>query len=140
MYSVGEKIGRIKISEVNAIFRIYSKELGHHMMKEEKILFPFIKELATSFTTGGEPSRVHFGSVGAPIAIMREEHADVGKELAHIRNLLGNYIPPNDACATTRLVYKELEAFEQDLHKHVFLENVILFPKAISMENELKQT
>jgi regulator of cell morphogenesis and NO signaling len=131
----GEKYPELK--EANAVFRIYSKELADHMMKEEKILFPFIKEIARSYETHGDPPHAYFSSIGTPIAIMREEHADVGKELEHIRNLLHNYAPPEDACMTMKLLYKELEAFEHDLHMHVFLENTILFPKSMQMEKEL---
>lgn len=126
-----------EIKEAAAIFTVYGKSLEHHMMKEENILFPFIKALAHAYSTGEEMPTLHFGSIDRPIAIMREEHADVGKELAHIRDLLHNYSPPDDACTTMRLLYQELDAFEQDLHKHVFLENATLFPKAIRMEKEL---
>ena len=126
-----------ELKEANVVFRIYSKELADHMTKEEKILFPFIKEIAASYAVHGDPPQSYFASIGAPIAIMREEHADVGKELEHIRSLLNNYTPPEDACVAMQLLYKELESFESDLHRHVFLENVILFPKAMTMEREL---
>lgn len=128
-----------ELKEANAVFHLYSKELVDHMIKEEKILFPFIKEIALNYASHGDPPSTHFASIGTPIAIIREEHAEVGKELEHIRSLLHNYTPPEDACMTMRLLYKELEAFEHDLHKHVFLENVILFPKAMTMEKELYQ-
>ncbi len=131
----GDKYPELK--EVNAIFQVYSKELALHMAKEEKILFPFIKEIAESFAVHGNPPHAYFSSIGAPIAIMREEHSDVGKELEHIRHLLNDYTPPEDACTTMKLLYKELEAFEHDLHIHVFLENVVLFPRAMQMEKEL---
>jgi regulator of cell morphogenesis and NO signaling len=128
-----------EVKEVEGIFHEQSQALGNHMMKEEKILFPFIKQLAESHKIGNELPIAQFGSVSAPIAVMLAEHDDVGNALAHIRELLLDYTPPNDACTTMRLLYHELDAFEHDLHKHVFLENAILFPKATRMEKEFAQ-
>ena len=57
--------------------------------------------------------------------------------MAAIRRLSGDYAPPEDACTTYKVTYQELEAFEADLHRHVHLENNILFPKALRLEAEL---
>ncbi|HET9135015.1 MAG TPA: hemerythrin domain-containing protein, partial [Candidatus Kapabacteria bacterium] len=72
-----------------------------------------------------------------PIEAMRHDHEEAGDIFAEIRALLNNYQPPEDACTTMKVTYKELEEFERDLHQHVFLENSILFPKAIDKEAEL---
>ncbi len=129
-----------EVKEAEAIFFSSGQALTRHMVKEESVLFPFIKQLAQAHTNGCVPPSSHFGSVSGPIAVMLAEHEDVGNELAHIRELLCDYSPPDDACTTMRLLYQELDAFEQDLHKHVFLENSILFPKAIRMEKEKPQS
>ena len=50
--------------------------------------------------------------------------------MARIREQTENYRVPEDGCTTYRVCLQELEAFEQDLHTHVHLENNILFPKA----------
>jgi regulator of cell morphogenesis and NO signaling len=71
--------------------------------------------------------------------MMEAEHASAGDELYEIRNLTGSYTPPEDACNTFKVCYNELKEFEEDLHKHVHLENNILFPKAIIIEKELLQ-
>ena len=76
-------------------------------------------------------------SVENPIAMMEQEHAAAGDELAEIRTLSNNYVPPDDACTTYRVTFQELRQFEEDLHRHVHLENNILFPKAITLEQEL---
>ena len=68
---------------------------------------------------------------------MLAEHDNAGESTARIREITNNYNPPEDACNTFRLTYSELEEFEKDLHIHVHLENNILFPKAISLEQEL---
>ncbi len=126
-----------EVKEAATIFLTVGQELTDHMMKEEVVLFPFIKEIAQAHANRCVPPISQFGSVSRPIAVMLAEHEGVGNELASIRELLRDYNPPLDACTTMRLLYQELDAFEQDLHKHVFLENSILFPKAVRMEKEL---
>jgi len=54
--------------------------------------------------------------------------------MAEIRALTDGYRLPANACTTYRVCFKELEAFESDLHAHVHLENNILFPKALAIE------
>jgi regulator of cell morphogenesis and NO signaling len=70
---------------------------------------------------------------------MEMEHELVGKNLDQIRVLTNNYILPEDACASYSLLYIMLYEFEDDLHLHIHLENNILFPKTIELENGLKE-
>jgi regulator of cell morphogenesis and NO signaling len=57
--------------------------------------------------------------------------------MAAIRELSGQFAPPADACTTFKVTYQELEEFEADLHRHVHLENNVLFPKAVELEQAL---
>jgi regulator of cell morphogenesis and NO signaling len=76
-----------------------------------------------------------FGSVKSPIHMMELEHASAGEVLRSLREDSNNYTAPGDACATFQASYLALQAFEADLHQHIHLENNILFPKAIALEN-----
>jgi regulator of cell morphogenesis and NO signaling len=120
------------VEEVNA-------ELTAHMIKEEKLLFPYIKELVMA-NTGVQPLHAaHFGTVRNPISMMEMEHELVAKNLEEIRTLTNNYALPEDACASYNLLYRMLDEFEDDLHLHVHLENNILFPKALKIEKGLNK-
>ena len=66
---------------------------------------------------------------------MEADHEEAGDILYEIRRLTNNYTPPADACTTFKVILEELKEFEEDLHKHVHLENNILFPKAIQYQN-----
>lgn len=118
-------------------FEAVADEMQQHMMKEERILFPAIAALAASAREGRPFARPPFGTVANPIRMMELEHESAGGTMAAIRTLSGNYLPPEDACTTYRVMLKELEAFEADLHRHVHLENNILFPKALGLEQRL---
>ena len=119
------------VDEINA-------ELTVHMEKEEKVLFPYIKALAAAVNGGENVQAPHFGTIQNPIAVMETEHELVGRNLEEIRHLSNNYALPDDACGSYGLLYKMLAEFENDLHTHVHLENNILFPKALSMEEAMK--
>ncbi|MHB8260001.1 MAG: iron-sulfur cluster repair di-iron protein [Bacteroidia bacterium] len=112
-------------------------EFTAHMVKEEQMLFPYIKELAASKNRTLPLESSPFGSVSGPIKMMEEEHEMVGKNMEEIRTLSNNYSLPEDACASYSLLYRMLAEFEDDLFTHIHLENNILFPKAIALEKEL---
>ncbi len=112
------------------------EELSSHMIKEEKVLFPYIKELVAARNTARPMHAAHFGTVQNPINMMEHEHEIVGNKLEQIRKLSNNFLLPEDACASYSYLYKTIEEFENDLHIHVHLENNILFPKALVLEGE----
>ncbi|MDZ4805317.1 MAG: iron-sulfur cluster repair di-iron protein [Candidatus Eisenbacteria bacterium] len=109
-------------------------EMTSHMDREEGVLFPHVKQLAEAAATGTTPPRAPFGTIASPIALMEAEHLAVGNEMADVRRLSNQYTPPVDACTTYRVLYEELAQFEADLHRHVHLENNILFPRATALE------
>lgn len=125
------------LREVKLLFDEISYELINHMIKEEKILFPFMKYLIDCERYNEKPKLSSFGTIKNPIKQMEAEHNSAGNVMHKIRLLTNNYELPKDASATFSLTYKELKKFEQDLHKHIHLENYALFPKAIELENKL---
>jgi regulator of cell morphogenesis and NO signaling len=126
-----------ELIRINQLVREVEAELMGHMVKEEKILFPYIKVLVAAKTNGQPLQPVHFSSVQSPISVMEMEHELVGKNLEEIRKLSNDYFLPEDACASYSLLYRLLDEFEDDLHMHIHLENNILFPKALEVEKQL---
>jgi len=117
---------------MRAVQRLFSEvqaELFPHMMKEEKILFPRIREIELA-STGHHKAEHPDEWIESPIAVMELEHEKAGQLMASIREITGQYTPPETACTTHRLCLAELKAFEKDLHRHVHLENNVLFPLA----------
>ncbi|WP_440999251.1 iron-sulfur cluster repair di-iron protein [Fodinibius sp. SL11] len=126
-----------ELHEIYYEFTMLHTEIFNHLDKEERILFPYIKELVEAEKNGTKPEKPEFEEAANPIAMMEEEHDEAGTSIAKIRKLSNDFTPPEDACTTYRILFKNLEAFEQDLHKHVHLENNILFPKALELEQRL---
>lgn len=123
-----------ELFEINELFTGSTQELALHMKKEEQILFPFIREMIVATKTHETIDQPHFGTVNNPIAMMMDEHDNEGVRYRKIAALTNNYTPPEDACNTYKVTFSMLEEFEQDLHKHIHLENNILFPKVKALE------
>jgi regulator of cell morphogenesis and NO signaling len=121
--------------EVASVFDEVVEEMTVHMMKEEQMLFPYIARVEAAVTAGGDAPAAPFGSVQNPIRMMEVEHESAGDALAEIKRLTGGYRAPEGACGTFLVLLQELQAFEEDLHRHVHLENNILFPKALRLES-----
>ncbi|HVZ57558.1 MAG TPA: iron-sulfur cluster repair di-iron protein [Chitinophagaceae bacterium] len=123
--AIAELVGRV------------TSELSSHMVKEEQVLFPYIKQLTRRAEAGEPAGTVLFGSVQNPVQVMEDEHEQVGRDMARMKELSGGFAIPEGACASFTLLYKWLSEFEEDLTRHVHLENNILFPKAIELEKQI---
>ena len=118
-----------KLRELQQVFSALRAELEPHMMKEEQILFPAIRQLESASLRPEFP----FGTVADPIGMMEHEHDVAGKALAQIRALTDDFQPPDDACNTYRVMLDSLQTLERDLHQHIHKENNILFPRSLQL-------
>ncbi|TDD94394.1 iron-sulfur cluster repair di-iron protein [Flavobacterium cellulosilyticum] len=123
-----------ELFEVYELFKGSAGELALHMKKEELILFPFIRKMMGATKSHEAINQPQFGTVDNPIATMMDEHDNEGLRFRTIAALTNNYTLPEDACNTFKVTYAMLEEFEQDLHKHIHLENNIVFPKSKALE------
>lgn len=125
-----------ELFEIKKLFKRTADELTQHMKKEELILFPYIKQMVEANRTKSALSAPGFGSVANPIAMMMEEHENEGNRFEKIVEISNNYTPPADGCNTYKVTFQMLQEFESDLHTHIHLENNILFPKAIVLQEK----
>lgn len=124
-----------ELLEIEELFKHSAGELAAHMKKEELVLFPFIRKMVKMQNQQEAFTPALFGTVQNPITMMHHEHDTEGERFRKIAELTQNYTPPADACNTYKVTFSLLKEFEEDLHLHIHLENNILFPKAIEMEN-----
>jgi regulator of cell morphogenesis and NO signaling len=123
-----------ELLHIQAIFRGLAQELTSHMMKEEMVLFPYVARMEEAVIEGEPVLPAPFGTVANPVAMMEHEHDSAGHALRAMRSATNGYIAPEGACASYQALYRGLEEFEADLHQHIHLENNILFPRALAME------
>lgn len=127
----GDKDSRL--FQVRQAFIALRDELNSHMMKEEVVLFPIIRQLEKA----DGPQQFHCGSVANPIRQMELEHDRAGNALEIMNKSSDGYQPPDWACNTYRAMLDGLSVLERDLHQHIHKENNVLFPKAIALESSL---
>jgi regulator of cell morphogenesis and NO signaling len=123
-----------ELLQVRASYQGLAQELTMHMMKEEMVLFPYVVGMEQAVSHGEPALSSPFGSVRNPISMMEHEHDSAGNALRAMRHASSGYAPPPDACVSYQTLYKALAEFEADLHQHIHLENNILFPRAVAME------
>lgn len=128
--------GHPELAAVQRTFAGLSSELHSHMMKEEMVLFPYIVKLEEARSRREHAPQAPFGPISNPVHMMEMEHEAAGQALRQIRMLTGAYTPPESACFSYRTLYSALKEFEADLHQHIHLENNILFPRAVELENQ----
>jgi regulator of cell morphogenesis and NO signaling len=121
-----------ELAEIASCFSHVRADLEPHMLKEERMLFPMIRELATSATVPG----FQCGSLRNPISGMLSEHDTDGDLLARLRRLTDGYAVPADGCASYQACFVAMEAMEEDTHLHIHKENNVLFPLVVELEAE----
>ena len=119
-----------RLAQIRDTYAGLAAEMTSHMMKEEQILFPMVRQLEASPTLPA----FHCGSLANPIRQMELEHDQAGSALAKMRELSDRFTPPDWACNTYRAMLDAIAHLEHDLHQHVHKENNILFPRAIAFE------
>jgi regulator of cell morphogenesis and NO signaling len=132
-----QKVARVhggacpELVDIAIHFDAVAREMEAHMASEERVVFPRIKALADNVRS----SQVGDRSLRELIDDMESEHEEAGMLMREIRKLSADYRPPEWACNTYRAAFAKLEEFEEDLHRHVHLENNVLFPKALALSN-----
>jgi regulator of cell morphogenesis and NO signaling len=124
-----------RLVEVRDTCLALAGEMANHMMKEEKVLFPMIRQLDAST----EAPSFHCGSLANPIRQMELEHHGAGDALERLRTLTDEYSAPTWACNTYRAMLDALANLERDMHLHVHKEDNVLYPRALKREAELSK-
>jgi len=130
-----EKVSRVhgdsdpRLREVRRAFLAFQAEVIPHLMKEEMVLFPYLRRLEAE---GAAAPAFHCGSVADPIRQMVHEHEQAGAALRVMHEATDGYAPPEWACNTYRAMLDALAELERDTHLHVHAENHVLFPKGLA--------
>jgi regulator of cell morphogenesis and NO signaling len=128
-----------ELPHIGELFQRLCADLAPHMAKEENVLFPYLEELEAAMLQNRPAPFSPFGTVKNPVRMMMMEHDTVGDLLRELRALSSDYTVPADGCISYQTLYQALAAFEKDLHQHIHLENNILFPRAVEMEDKVQQ-
>lgn len=122
-----------EVIEIAAIFDKIATDMTAHLKEEEEVFFPALKRADAARVSGTAPEAKDRDTIRASLLRLHREHEEIGDAVHAIRHLAKDYAIPGDVCNTFMVTYQKLKEFEDDLHKHVHLENNILFPKAADL-------
>jgi len=122
-----------EVLEIAVIFDTIAADLTLHLREEEEVLFPAIRKLDALVKAGSAGDAADLEALRRSLETLGHEHDAIGAAIHAIRHLAKEYEVPAGVCNTFMLTYRKLQEFEDDLHKHVHLENNILFPKAAEL-------
>jgi regulator of cell morphogenesis and NO signaling len=127
-----------ELKQLYVLFGQLVQELDTHFMREERVVFPFIKALVLAKRNGNFEALNSQPSLTEPIQLMEADHEAAGEILAEMQEISANYTTPADACNSYQYLFQKLKELDEDLHQHIHLENNILFPKALKLDKELR--
>jgi regulator of cell morphogenesis and NO signaling len=126
------------LPELLDIFRKLEMETWPHLIQEEEIAFPYIRQMEYAYNNKEAYAGLLVRTLSKPVEeLIKHNHGLMTEYLKRIREITKNYTPPANACITHKVVYALLGEMDCDLSQHLHLENDILLPKAIAMEKEL---
>ena len=128
------------LQEVMKQFNYLVKDIIPHLQQEEEMLFPYIRQISHAYDGKESYASLLVRTLRKPVEeVMHREHENVSKVLCRLRELSNNYTTPENACPGHKVSFAMLKELDNDFVQHLYLENDILFPKAIAMEKELLQ-
>jgi regulator of cell morphogenesis and NO signaling len=129
---------RPELFHIQQLLQDLGDDISAHLLKEERVLFPYIAGLERALDTPEPPPVACFASVQFPIRMMFMEHDRAQGLLQELRSATANYTPPKaTTCDCAASFYKGLADLEADLLEHIRVENEELFPRAVTLEEQL---
>jgi regulator of cell morphogenesis and NO signaling len=122
-----------EVIRIAAIFDKIATDMVGHLKEEEEVFFPALKRADAARNAGAIPDAQDRAAIRTSLVRLHREHEEIGDAIHEIRHISKEYAIPDDVCNTFMVTYRKLKEFEEDLHKHVHLENNILFPKAAEL-------
>jgi regulator of cell morphogenesis and NO signaling len=122
-----------EVIKIAALFKKIAADMTAHLKEEEEVFFPALKRAEAAKISGAAPEATDRETIRTTLLQLHREHEEIGDAVHLIHHLSNEYTIPADACNTFMVTFQKLKEFEDDLHKHVHLENNILFPKAADL-------
>lgn len=126
------------LKDIHRLVLSMSRQFAPHMKHEEEIIFPYIRQIAHAYYSKESYASLLVRTLRKPIEdVVEQEHEVIADTLRELRLITNDYTPPENACLSHKVAFLKLKEVDTDLVQHIFLENEILFPRALAMEKEL---
>jgi regulator of cell morphogenesis and NO signaling len=125
--------------DLKTVFPLFVEDFIHHIYEEEDTLFSYIKALQRAEKGQYNPSKLFYQLEKNSLHHFASEHEAHDDEMEGIRKITHDYATHSETPLHIKVLYNELKDFEKNLIVHARIENEILFPKAMALENKVKQ-
>lgn len=125
--------------DLKFIFPLFIEDFIQHIFEEEDTLFSYILQLSSALNGNFHPGKLYYMMENYSIERFAVEHDVHDDEMEGIKNITNDYFTTEQTNLIVKVVYKELESFQESLITHAKIENEILFPKALMIEKEVKK-
>ncbi len=126
------------LAELLIKYDLLMKQLEPAMKREEEVLFPYIRQIAHAHKDKEPYAVLLIKTLRKPVEeSMFNGHEMVTKIISSIRTITNQYNTPANVCANHKVVMAKLKELDNDLMHHLYLEQMVLFPKAITIEKEV---
>lgn len=127
------------VEDLQFVFPLFAEDFIHHVYEEEDTLFTYIATLQGYLHNSGNATAMYYQMEHHSIRNFAVEHLVEDDEMQGIRRITHDYAVLPEHPALLRVVYRELQAFEEELVIHARVENEILFPKALMLERKVRE-
>ncbi|PVX52365.1 regulator of cell morphogenesis and NO signaling [Balneicella halophila] len=120
-------------------FKGYRSELTTHIEREERIVFPYIKTLHEVIESGAVSAEKREVIDSYSMKEFEEDHDDIAMKLKDLKNIMIKYIISPENTMQYYAIIQELFKLEEDVEYHTRVEDKILIPRVIFMEDKIKK-
>jgi regulator of cell morphogenesis and NO signaling len=124
--------------DLKVLFPLFLEDFIHHIYEEEDTLFKYIGALERAQRNAINPARLFYQMEKHSLQRFAMEHEAHDDEMEGIRKITNDYHLTPQAPLHVKVIYTELQLFEKALQTHARIENEILFPKAMALENYVR--
>ncbi len=126
------------LKDLKLVFPIFAEDFIKHIYEEEDTLFSYIENLLVATRRIRNTSELYYLIIKTGLQSFMHDHETHDDEMEGIRLFTNHYTPIDASDVHTLVLFEELKHFEHDLRVHASIENRILFPKAVRLENEVR--
>lgn len=126
-----------ELGEVLSLFQQLASLITSYNQYEEEVIFPYIKQVESMFLRKESYGSLFVRTLRKPLGSIHRDQQKIEDITGLLREKTGSYSFPEKACTSHQVIFNKLKEFDNDLVQHKYLENKVLFPKAIEMEKEL---
>ncbi|MGE5521166.1 MAG: hemerythrin domain-containing protein [Candidatus Dadabacteria bacterium] len=127
-----------QLPQIKRTFHLLAELVMVHSKYEEETIFPYIRHLEHAHRYKESYGSLFIRTLRKPLALLDREHVTISKYFDQLEKLTNGFIA-NSNCVSHQVLFSKMAELKVDLAQHLYLEEKIIFPRAIEIEKEVMQ-